>query len=351
MTLTRPWLLPLELPPEPLSPDVVVANTPIFLPAPPKATENTLISTQTERPETELKYNPCKTGKPKKSRLWPWFAWPALFLLTGILLEEMVLFLQAQYRIYPLMGLTFALLLALITGALITAARREWLAIRTLNKQNILRQKADRLMAEESFGNAMPFLAQVTEIYQPRPDMQEALERFRSMTQPHLGDQELLSLFSSLVLRPLDEAALRIIGRHAASAALFAVISPLAILDALIFFWRNIRMTREISYLYGLRPGLTGSLILTRSVAEGMVAAGIGELITHSAADALGDALAGAALAGAGQAASNALFTARTGLMTLQHCRPIPFPNDQKPGLNQIRQELKAALNQTHQTN
>ncbi len=338
MSAGRTWIPPVELDAEP-SPPVSAGVRPVLI----SVSAQSLKTPPQPLVTNKHQHHP---GKPQKRQLtlWQWFAWPAVLVLMGVIGEEMVTFLLNQYRIHPTMGIIFALLLSLSMGALMLAVRREFNSMRAIKKQNLFCYQAEQLIQADSFGSAMPLLSQVSEIYENYPEMQPVLTQFHLVAQPHLSDKELLSLFSSLSLRPLDEAALRIIGRHAASAALFAVISPLAILDALVFFWRNIRMTREISYLYGLRPGLTGSLILMRSVAEGMVAAGVGELVTHSAADALGDALAGAALAGAGQAASNALFTARTGLQTMKQCRPIPFMEHQKPGLREIRHALKAAL-------
>ncbi|MBF0427600.1 MAG: DUF697 domain-containing protein [Magnetococcales bacterium] len=343
MNANRSWMLPLELEQETSPPaSASTAPNPVFIATPSTATEEPLRPTQDESEEESDSYPLKQPGS-----LWKWFAWPASLLLIGIMIEEMVTFLLAQYRIHPSMAIIFGCLLALMLGTLLTAIIREFSTLRAIRQFDSLRHYGQELLKGNSFGLATPLLDHVIALYRERPEMRPALERFHASNQPHLHDHELLALFSAQAMQPLDQAALRIIGRNAASTALFTAITPLAILDVVIFFWRNIRMTREIAHIYGLRPGLTGSLILMRHVAEGMLAAGVGEIATTSLADTLGDALAGAALAGAGQAVSNALFTARTGLQTMQQCRPIPFPATQKPGFGQIRQEFKSALVRT----
>lgn len=345
MTSTHPtWILPVELPLDAPPQIKVVTSAPVFLPVTPKSTETIPRSHASIQEDDQENDNDIPDNDPPHGLLWRWFFWSASFLMGGIIIEEMWTFLMAQYQMHPAMGVFFALSLLFLSAALITAIAREIITLQAIKKRNVLRHEALRLIAEDTFGHAMPLLGQVTDIYRDRQETRESLIHFRSLTRDHLGDQELLALFSSTALQPLDDAVLRLVGRHAAGAALFSVISPLAILDVLVFFWRNIRMVREISRIYGLRPGMVGSIILMRNVAEGMVAAGVGELITDSMTDTLGDALTEAALSGAGQAATNALFTMRTGLQTMIQCRPIPFPATQKPGLNQIRQAFKAAI-------
>ncbi|MBF0417335.1 MAG: DUF697 domain-containing protein [Magnetococcales bacterium] len=275
---------------------------------------------------------------------WRWFFWSFFGLLASILIEESLMFLVNQFRLHLALGVFFSGLVGILVYLLLSALLRELRGLKAIRVQDGQRSEAARLMAEDGFGNAQPLLRQLVDQHANRLELRDALEEFRALNQAHLGDREALALFSQRALKPLDEAALRIIGRHAASAAFLAVLSPLALLDALLFLWRNARMMREIAQVYGLRPGPAGTFLLMRHVAEGMLAAGSGDVLAKSATEALGDSLAGAALAGVGQAATNALFTARVGLRCLRLCRPIPFPKTDEPGLGQIRRELKAAL-------
>ncbi|GAB0055832.1 hypothetical protein SIID45300_00129 [Candidatus Magnetaquicoccaceae bacterium FCR-1] len=339
---SRPtWTAPVEL-----SPDPLIADSPRVTPTFQPPTEAEPVKEEEpgngfSDPLPPLGESPGAAGS---GRRWRWFFWSFFLLLAGILIEESVLFLVEQFRLHVGLGLFFSGLVGVLISVLISALLRELRGLKAIRAQDGQRAEAARLMAEDGFGNAQPLLRRLVDQHAERPELRDALEAFRALNQAHLGDREALTLFSQRALKPLDEAALRIIGKHAASAAFLAVLSPLALLDALLFFWRNLRMMREIAQVYGLRPGPAGTFVLMRHVAEGMLAAGSGDVLAKSAAEALGDTLTGAALAGAGQAATNALFTARVGLRCLRLCRPIPFPKADEPGLGRIRRELKAAL-------
>ncbi|MBF0341806.1 MAG: DUF697 domain-containing protein [Magnetococcales bacterium] len=339
MTPRFSWTAPVELSPEPPPEESPRVSAPVLL---------TLNDAERTQPREEELPDPDQPLQEAEfSRLgsrWRWFFWSAALLVLGLGLEECALFLTNQYRLHPLLGVLFGGLIAVLLVILSQGVIRELLALRALRVQGALRNEAATLMTGGSFGNAPGLIRRLTDQHGHRAELQESLEAFQAMNQAHLGDREMLELFSSRALRPLDEAALRVIGRHAASAAMLAVISPLALLDSALFLWRNIRMVREIAGVYGLRPGPLGTARLMRHVAEGMLASGAGQLLTKTATEALGDTLAGFALAGAGQAATNALFTARVGLKCLRLCRPIPFPVTDEPGLGHIRRELKAAL-------
>ncbi|MBF0164078.1 MAG: DUF697 domain-containing protein [Magnetococcales bacterium] len=339
---SRPtWTAPVELPP-----DAPIADPPRVAPSFQLPTEAEPV--QEEAPGNGFPDPPLANGQTVEtegsSRRWRWFFWSFFLLLAGILIEESILFLVGQYRLHVGLGLFFSGLVGVLVTILITALLRELRGLKAIRVQDGQRAEAARLMAEDGFGNAQPLLRRLVDQHAERLEMRDALEEFRALNQAHLGDREAMALFSQRALKPLDEAALRIIGKHAASAAFLAVLSPLALLDALLFLWRNLRMMREIAQVYGLRPGPAGTFLLMRQVAEGMLAAGSGDVLAKSAAEALGDTLTGAALAGAGQAATNALFTARVGLRCLRLCRPLPFPKADEPGLGRIRRELKAAL-------
>ncbi|MBF0296215.1 MAG: DUF697 domain-containing protein [Magnetococcales bacterium] len=336
------WVPPVELPPESFSPrQKPAAPPPAQLPVSPGQEEGC--------DEEDVHDTPAGPG-PGKRGFGPgrWILFSLILLFIAVLVEDAVGFLAAQYRLHPSLGISFGLLLFVLTGALLTAVVREWRSLRSVRAQDELRLRLERLAREDAFGQARGVLEAAGERYRERPEMNNALLAYRAAFRDHLGDRELVTLFSDVAMRPLDQAALRVVGRHAAGAALSAVLSPVAMLDALLFLWRNLRMIHEIARIYGLRPGFAGSCVLVRQMAEGMVVVGATELLTHTAADLLGDTLAGAALASAGQAATNALFTARIGLRAINQCRPVPFPPSRLPGLREIRKELQGAL-PTHQ--
>ncbi len=125
--------------------------------------------------------------------------------------------------------------------------------------------------------------------------------------------------------RTLREAADRL-GRNAAMQAVAGIAAiPSPALDVLFVAWRGVRLVREVAALYGVRPGVLGTLGLLRRTAVAATLVGAANLAGNTAAQAvlssplLAHALGDAAAAGV--AARRLLVLARA---TALACDPVP---------------------------
>ncbi len=123
----------------------------------------------------------------------------------------------------------------------------------------------------------------------------------------------------------LRESA-EVLGRTAAVqvvAAIAAVPSPS--LDVALVAWRGVRLVRQVATIYGVRPGLLGTLSLLRRTALSATLVGAAELAGNTAAHALlSSPLVAKALgemAGAGVAARRMLVLSRVASAA---CDPVP---------------------------
>ncbi|MBF0370719.1 MAG: TIGR01620 family protein [Magnetococcales bacterium] len=287
--------------------------------------------------------SPAKKPKPTWG-LFRWFFVSVVLLFVGLLLEDTALFLRDRFAAHWSLGLFFSILIAGVTSALMLMVGREWLRIRRLRTHQGLREEAERLVQSATFGQAQPLTKQIAKLYRERPQTATALERFNGEAESYLGDREMLQLFSHHLLVPLDREAYGVVVKNSTAAAVFATISPLAWLDALLFLWRNVRMVRELAEVYGIQPGFTGSMVMIRSVFQGMLVSGAAELLVDEGAVAMGESFTSLLLAQAGQGVANGLFTARVGLYAMRYCRPIPFEEKDRPKLAYIRGEVIGEL-------
>ena len=134
------------------------------------------------------------------------------------------------------------------------------------------------------------------------------------------GDQVLARTEFGAFLDTIDRTVDTEIRREAAKTGLLVTLSGIALLDAMLCTWRNIRLMRRIAAAYGGRPGLTGTIRLLRMVLLHAVAV---DLSQH-AADIMSTRIGAVAAAG-GQGLIAATLTARLGLWTQQVCRPMPL--------------------------
>jgi len=134
------------------------------------------------------------------------------------------------------------------------------------------------------------------------------------------GDQVLARTELGAFLDTIDRMVDTEIRREAAKTGLLVTLSGIALLDAMLCTWRNIRLMRRIAAAYGGRPGITGTIRLLRMVLLHAVAV---DLSQH-AADIVSTRIGAVAAAG-GQGLIAATLTARLGLWTQQVCRPMPL--------------------------
>lgn len=116
------------------------------------------------------------------------------------------------------------------------------------------------------------------------------------------------------------------LGRTAAVQMVAGIAAmPSPALDVALMTWRGVRLVRQVAALYGVRPGVVGTVSLLRRTLTSATLVGAAEVATNAAARAvLSNPLLAHALgevAGAGVAARRMLVLARA---TAAACDPVP---------------------------
>ena len=187
-----------------------------------------------------------------------------------------------------------------------------------------------------------PFLcaAAASRFYRGRADLLPGIEALNaSVTDAH-NDREVIALIDRQLLAPIDQSAYNTVLRASRDTAIATALSPSAALDVVFVLWRNLKLVREVSTLYGAKPGRLGSWRLMRRMLANIAVAGVADGLGHVAVDALGGSLAAAISTKLGQGMVNGLLTARIGIATMVLCRPVAFSPDNRPRLGRIRTDL-----------
>ena len=343
MAASSHWVRPVELAlPTTQSAQPPPAPLPMILPV---TEQKHKTAEEEEAPsQTPESHNPSQPLTTRKWGLWQSLAGLLLLLFISLMLRDSWLFLTQQWQTHPWVGLFFSVLILALGGTLLAVVGREFSRFRQLRTLSTLRSESSQRIDDQTFGGGHRLANQMALLYQDRTEIAPGLWQFHQRANDYLGDREILHLFSSHVLSVVDDRAYQVVLRHASAAAVMTAISPMAWLDALFFMWRNLWMVREIAEVYGARPGATGSLLLLRQAAQGIMGAGLTDLMASSAAHSMGDSLTALLVARTGQGIANGLFIARIGLQTMQACRPLPFRSTEQPGLGRIRQALQREL-------
>jgi len=288
----------------------------------------------------------------KKSR--PRWLWRLVFSLFAVVIGvEAVDFFLNGFVQSPIITSIYAVILSCLVVLASSSVFSEWSTLRQFKRREKLKKQANELLLNTDTSTAEnteildveSFCQKITESLPCDLLFDEEREQEKSwqdaLNNQH-SDNELLQLYSRLVLSKVDEKAMAEIARFSTEAVVLVALSPVAIIDMLIILWRNLRMINKVAGLYGLKLGYWSRIKLIRQVFVNMVYAGASELIADFGTEMIGADLLGKLSGRLAQGLGAGMLTARLGVKTMQLCRPIPF--EDKPKLAHVRKEMLATI-------
>ncbi|OQY50124.1 MAG: TIGR01620 family protein [Candidatus Parabeggiatoa sp. nov. 2] len=275
--------------------------------------------------------------------------WPLLVGGLGLLLVLMLLvdtyhFILQQFNSSFFLGTLFLGLIVAISGAALTLSWRAYKKLQALRTVSALQKEGRQLIEKEGYGGAIQYINRIAHFYAHRPDIKARQERFYLTLNDTHHDREVCSLFSTQVMKDIDQQAYHIVTQRSKETALMVMISQIALLDAVLTLWRNVRMIRDVATLYGGRPGFLGSIGLITGVLQNLIYADVSEMVAESVAEMMGGSVLSVMSAQIAQGLGSGVLTARLGLYAMQACRPLPFSEEEKPRLKHIRWEIMSSL-------
>ena len=160
-----------------------------------------------------------------------------------------------------------------------------------------------------------------------------AIEAFQRKVQRHHSPAQQIELLSETVMAPLDRRAETIVRQATARAFGITAISPTALLDVLFFVACSIRMVREIAACYGHRPTAFSTIHLLRRLVFEAGKLGVVDFAGFALTQHIGGAVVERLTTSAAESMYAAQRMARLGLVAMGMCRPIPFRQNELPGI------------------
>jgi len=282
----------------------------------------------------------------------PRWLWRFIFLLFMIIITiETVDFFITGFTQNPFTASLYAIILSCLILVSSTALFREISGLKQFNRRQELKQKANNYLTSNSTNSntsngsstldVEQFCQQITASL-PCDLLSEQEESWQKALNAEHSQEELLKLYSRLILHKVDDKALAEITKFSTEAIVLVALSPIAIVDMLIMLWRNLRMINKVSGLYGLKLGYWSRIKLVKQVFVNMVYAGASELISDFGTEMIGADLLGKLSGRLAQGLGAGMLTARLGIKTMQLCRPIPF--EDKPKLGHVRNKMLGTI-------
>ncbi len=302
----------------------------------------------------EAKTAPAPVPEPGKAnggarfKLGWWWFWAGVGLVTLLLLTAQAITTTAFWIVsQPLFGWPLAVVLAATLAVGAVMLTREWIAARRLGSVPEQRADAERMLDSELHGQSPPLIEPVLARI---PERGQLVHRFREHDSDALTDGERLKLFERTVVVGMDDEAYKAVVRGSRDIGVLTAISPLGLLDAALVLWRTLAMLRAIAKAYGLPMGAVASAMLLRRSVRNMLLAGLADLVTHGAADAMGAGFLRLVSARAGQGAANAMLAARLGCEAMALVRPLPFVLGERPSLKRLASRILAPADKAEDT-
>jgi len=212
-------------------------------------------------------------------------------------------------------------LTAVVSGVLLIGRMlwREYRMLRSLKRNQLHRQEADRLLNSEQVGGALPWLEKLN-----KHQKLNNFDSFKKQVAQHHSDKEIMTLYANSLLITQDTQAKKLINRFATESALLVALSPIALVDMMAVLWRGTKLIEQIGKIYGIGFGYASRIKLYRMLIKQVMFVGSAELISDLAATALSAELLGKLSGRAAQGVSAGIFTARIGYKAMELSRPLP---------------------------
>lgn len=220
---------------------------------------------------------------------------------------------------------------------------REFIGLARLSTVERLQARAATALAADDRNEAEAIVRELVRLlrFQPR------LARARADTHAHLGEiidgADLIRLAERELLAPLDVEARRSVATAAKRVSLVTAVSPRAALDMIFVFVTAVMLVRQLSDLYGSRPGMLGLVRLFRHVIAHLAVTGSMAATDGLVQQILGHGVAAKLSAKLGEGVLNGLLTARLGLAAIEVARPLPFAALKPPVLADLAAGLGRA--------
>lgn len=273
---------------------------------------------------------------------------PVLWLLAivGILSTvEVVNIAISIFEQNTVMGYTWSIVFFAILSFIILQIYKEISAVMLLVDAEKSREKIENIV---NFGSCKQALSQCNEMV-GKQIPKEFLEKFKNAVQPHFSAKEVFELYERMILCEQDKKAKNVIFKRSIETSLFIAMSPLAWLDMAFASFRAFKMIREISEIYGFRPGLWGRMKIYRKVITNMIYVGLADLLIDAATDftantsaSVIDKLVGKLNSALAMGIAVGFYSTKIGFMTVRSVRPLDLTDNSKEifNLSHLRLDL-----------
>ena len=248
--------------------------------------------------------------------------------------------IQSFFERADWLGWTMTALAAIGSTSLAVIVIREIAALSLLNSVQSLRELAEEAAQEKRPAKARVVVSRLQNLLSARPETAAHRAKFAAYDNDIIDGPHLVDLAETELLLPLDRQARTLILGASKRVSLVTAISPQALIGVSYVLFEATRLIRQLSFLYGGRPGTFGTMRLSGDVIAHLAVTGSLAASDGFVQQLVGEGVANRLSAKLGEGVVNGLMTARVGIAAMDLCRPLPFRATNRPGVGDFVGDL-----------
>lgn len=282
--------------------------------------------------------SPLQSASPLRWRL-RLLCWAMLSILAGIVFVELARAYDYFYALWPGLGVLWLVWVLMVSAG---AGAVWWYAVRderSLRRADDFRERVSAHLIGHNYGITQALQMQLSQFYAGLPQAAQWAEALRTLPDS-ANDNEVIQHLERVFFAKLDKQAIDCIGTFASRNGMMIALSPWPLLDGILCFSNCFKLMSQIAHIYGLRPGLTMRLQLTRRIISALLLSSGSESLIESLMEEGGMATLSSFSLRVGQGIGIGVYTARIGCFAMAACRPFPFDQCSPPNMRDFLMSL-----------
>ncbi len=208
-----------------------------------------------------------------------------------------------------------------------------------LNELLQIRAAADRLRHNSGYGEADALMKRLDRFYRDKPHYASWQAVVAAIPDYH-NSRETVNYLTQHWIEDLDRRALKRVNAISQQVGVLVALSPLAVLDLLIAFWRSLRMIDEVAQIYGVTPSTLGRWRMVKMMVNYLLFTSVTQILGDYWHELFSNQLLGALSPRLTQGATVGLYTLVIGLKAMELMRPVPFTEEERPRVGNLFRRL-----------
>lgn len=283
----------------------------------------------------ELNEEPEITGRIKTRTKIKW-GFIGVSLVVILATVELILGLVQSWQTSPILASAWLVAIGALITSTVPLIVREFEGLARLKRYSVLldenqiscMSQIEAIQLCEKTSKAFPI------------EITTELMQWREAMSPELTGSEVVTLFSKMVLSPIDKRALNTITFHAAATGSMVSLSSLAFVDSILVLWRQFKMLGQITRFYGYGNSYFARLALIKEIFRQSLVAGASELVMELGSFTIGTNIISNISARIAQGVGIGVMTAKLGVRMMSTCRPISFDDENKPSIDTVTKSV-----------